>query len=42
MLLLLGARSDFGYDEDVMASAKYKYLSHRYEIEPIDVEEDDE
>jgi len=39
--LLLGARSDFGYDEDVMASMKYEYLSHRYEIEPIDVEEDD-
>jgi len=37
----LGAQSDFRYDEEVIASAKDKYPSHRYEIEPIDVEEDD-
>jgi len=42
MSLPLGAWSDFGYDEEVKASAGYEYPSHRYEIEPIDVEEDNE
>jgi len=34
--------SDFGYDKEIIASAKYKYPSHGYEKEPIDVEEDNE
>jgi len=42
MSLPLGARSDFRNDEEVVASAEYKYLSHGYEVEPIDVEEDNE
>jgi len=35
-------RSDFGDNEEVVASAKYEYPSHGYEIQPIDVEDDDE
>jgi len=38
--LPLGAMSDFRYDKEIIASTKYEYPSHGYEIEPIDVEED--
>jgi len=34
--------SDFGYDKKVIANAKDEYPSHGYEVEPIDVEEDNE
>jgi len=39
----LGARSDFGNDKEIVAGAKGNVPSHRYEVEPIDVDaEDDE
>jgi len=38
----LGVRSDFEDVEDVMTSLKGDVPSHGYEVEPIDVEEDNQ